>query len=248
MTSPANDPHLPGPDLPPPPGAATPPGSPGTSPGGGWAGPGAQPGQPAGGPSPQGGPSWSAAAQPTPAGRAQPGLVLGVILIVVGGALLVGRLVDVSTAWPLWIIVPGLAMVAGSLFIPPRGGLGLAIPGAIIATVGGVLWVQETYGLYSTWAYAWALVAPTSVGLAMLVYGLAQRDRDLAADGLRTTFVGLVLFSAFGLFFEGVIGLNGYAIANLDEALPYLALGLGVVLVVVSLFTGRRRPDRGSRV
>jgi hypothetical protein len=155
--------------------------------------------------------------------------------------------VDISAAWPLWMIVPGLAMVAGSLFIPPRGGLGLAIPGAIIATVGGVLWVQETYGLYSTWAYAWALVAPTSVGLAMLVYGLAQRDRELAADGLRTTFVGLVLFAAFGLFFEGVLGLNGYAIANLDEALPYLALGLGVVLVVVSLFTGRRRPDRSSR-
>jgi hypothetical protein len=172
--------------------------------------------------------------------------VFGVVLIVVGAALLIGQLTDVADAWPVWLIVPGLAMVAGSLFIPPRGGLGLAIPGAIIAMVGVILGVQEAYGLYSTWAYAWALVAPTSVGLAMLLYGLAQRDGELASDGLRTTFVGLVLFSAFALFFEGVLGLNGYAIANLDQVLPYLAIALGVVLVVVSLFTGRRHRDRGA--
>jgi hypothetical protein len=248
MTTP-DDPRSPDPDLPPPPAGGMPPGSSWPASGGGWtgAGAGAPPGHAASAPSAWQGTSWEAAPQPAPAARAQPGLVLGVILIIVGGALLVGRVVDISAAWPLWMIVPGLAMVAGSLFIPPRGGLGLAIPGAIIASVGGVLWVQETYGLYTSWLYAWALVAPTSVGLAMLVYGLAQRDRELAVDGLRTTFVGLVLFAVLGLFFEGVLGLNGYAIANLDEALPYLALGLGVVLVVVSLFTGRRRPDRSSR-
>jgi hypothetical protein len=169
-----------------------------------------------------------------------------VILIVVGAALLIGQLTDVAEAWPVWLIVPGLAMVAGSLFIPPRGGLGLAIPGAILATVGAILAVQETYGLYSTWAYTWALVAPTSVGLAMLIYGLAQRDGELARDGLRTTFVGLALFAGFALFFEGINGLNGYAIANLDQVLPYLALGLGVVMVVASLFTGRRHRDGGA--
>lgn len=219
MTSPTSDPTTSGPSLPPPP-------APGAAQGASW--------QPAPGPS------------PTPARRAQPALVFGVVLIVVGAALLLGRLTDLSEAWPVWLIVPGLAMVAGSLFIPPRGGLGLAIPGAIIAMVGAILGVQEAYGLYSTWAYAWALVAPTSVGLAMLVYGLAQRDGELASDGLRTTFVGLVLFAAFALVFEGVLGLNGYAIANLDQVLPYLAIGLGVVLVVVSLFTGRRHRDPGT--
>ena len=194
--------------------------------------------------------SWQAQPEPSPAlaRRAQPALVFGVMLIVVGAALLIGQLSNVAGAWPVWIVVPGLAMLAGSLFIPPRGGLGLAIPGAILATVGAILGVQETYGLYSTWAYAWALVAPTSVGVAMLVYGLAQRDGELVSDGMRTTFVGLVLFAAFALFFEGVLGVNGYAIPNLDEVLPYLAIALGVVLVVVSLFTGRRRGDRGAGV
>ncbi len=238
MTSPTGDPNAPGPGLPPPPAPASPPGGTWPAVSGGWTGPGPQP-APQIGPQPASQtPSWTA--PPAPVRHVQPGLVLGVILIVVGGALLVGQVTDLSTAWPVWLIVPGLAMVAGSLFIPPRGGLGLAIPGAILATVGAILGVQEAFGLYSTWAYAWALVAPTSVGVAMLVYGLARRDGDLAADGLRTTAVGLILFGSFALFFEGVIGLNGYAIANLDQALPYLVLGFGVFLVVASFIGGRR--------
>ena len=127
------------------------------------------------------------------------------------------RVVDLSfggATWPLWIVVPGVAMLVGSFFIPPRGGLGLAIPGAIVTMVGLILWVQEAYDLYATWAYAWALVAPTAPGLGMLLYGLVQRDGELARDGLRTTLVGLGLFLGFTLFFEGVLGLSGSPIAE----------------------------------
>ena len=174
----------------------------------------------------------------------------GIVLVVIGVVVLLIRLVDTtlgSSSWPLWIIVPGLVMLIGSLAIPPRGGLGLAIPGTILALVGGILWVQDAYGLYGTWAYAWALVAPTAPGLAMLVYGLARGDRDLAADGFRTTLVGLGLFLGFGLFFEGVVGISGHRIANLDEVLPYVVIGFGALLVVASLFTGRRdRRDAGG--
>jgi hypothetical protein len=182
---------------------------------------------------------------PAPANGQQAGLVMGVILVVVGAAFLVGRVVDVSLgpdAWPLWIIVPGVVMLVGSFAIPPRNGLGLAIPGAIITMVGLILWVQEAYDLYATWAYAWALVAPTGPGLGMLLYGLARSDRELAGDGLRTTLVGLGLFFGFALFFEGVIGLSGNRIAGLDDALPYAAIGLGVLLVVLSLFGRREKP------
>ncbi len=179
-----------------------------------------------------------------PARSAPPGLVAGIILVVIGAAFLVGRVVEVSlgsVTWPLWIVVPGVAMLVGSFFIPPRGGLGLAIPGAIVTMVGLVLWVQATWGLYASWAYAWALVAPTAPGLGMLLYGLVHRDRDLVAEGLRVTLVGLGLFVGFALFFEGAIGLSGSPIANLDEILPYALVVLGVVMVVASLFTGGRR-------
>ncbi len=232
MTTP--DPTTPPPASPTPPPASPPPSSPPPS------------GAPSG-PSPTGTPFDAPAPGAPVASRPAPtpaGLVLGIILVVVGAIVLVSRIVDLTiggSAWPLWVIVPGLAMLAGSFAIPPRGGLGLAIPGAIIAMVGVVVWVQDAYGLYATWAYAWALVAPTAVGLGMLAYGLVRGDGELAADGLRTTLVGLGLFLGFALFFEGVVGLSGHRIENLDQVLPYAAIGLGVVLVVASLFTGPRR-------
>jgi hypothetical protein len=159
----------------------------------------------------------------------------------------VSRLADItlgSHSWPLWIIVPGLAMLVGSFAIPPRGGLGLAIPGAIIAMVGAVRWVQETYDVYASWAYAWALVAPTAVGLGMLAYGLVRGDRVLVSDGLRPTLVGLALFAGFARFFEGVLGISGHPIENLDSVLPYAAIGIGILLVLASLFAGPRERDR----
>ncbi len=175
-------------------------------------------------------------------GSPQLALIGGVILVVIGTMFLVGRVLDITLgahAWPLWIIVPGLAMLTGSLFIPSRGGVGLAIPGAIVTMAGLVLWVQESYGLYETWAYAWALVAPTGPGLGMLVYGLARGDRELVGDGLRLTLIGLGLFLGFALFFEGAIGLSGERLAGLDEALPFVVIGLGGLMVVLSLIRGR---------
>jgi hypothetical protein len=170
--------------------------------------------------------------------------VVGIVLVVIGVVLLAIRVLDSAlgdNAWPLWLIVPGVAMVAGSLAIPNRGGLGLAVPGTILAIVGGILWVQAVYGLYATWAYAWALVAPTGPGLAMLLYGAARGDREVAADGFRTALVGLALFGGFAFFFEGVVGLSGHRIQNLDQVLPYAAIGLGALLLVGSLVGGRRK-------
>lgn len=194
-------------------------------------------------------PSWTVNARPPAQEQTAPGLVAGIVLVVIGVAFLLVRVVDITlgaSSWPLWLIVPGLAMLAGSLAIPPRGGLGLAVPGTILAIVGGILWVQEYYGLYATWAYAWALVAPTGPGLAMLLYGLVRGDRELAGDGFRTLLVGIGLFLGFAFFFEGVVGISGHRIANLDEVLPYVVIGFGVLLVVASLFGGGRR-DRGDR-
>ncbi len=200
---------------------------------------GTGPGSPAPGPTAYG-PTPS---RPARTGPAPAGIVVGIILVVVGAIVLIGRVTDVAlgaSAWPLWLIVPGAAMVIASFAIPPRGGLGLAIPGAMLAMVGIVLWIQSAYNLYASWAYAWALVAPTAVGLGMLFYGMARGDGELVRDGLRTTATGIALFFGFALFFEGVIGLSGQRFPNVRENLPYLAIGLGVVLVVLSLFTGRR--------
>lgn len=174
-------------------------------------------------------------------------LVAGVILVVVGVAFLAGRFVTVELGvetWPLWIVVPGVAMLIGSLFVPDRGGVGLAIPGGIVTMVGLVLWVQSATDLYATWAYAWALVAPGGVGVGMLLFGLFRGDAEIVANGLRTILVAVGLFLGFAFFFEAVIGLSGNRIAGLDTILPAALVGLGVIVLVMA-FIPRRRSAAG---
>ena len=181
--------------------------------------------------------------RPNAASGSTPALVFGVLLVGVGGLLLLTRLTDISLggdAWPLWLVVPGVACLVASFALPQRQGLGLAIAGSIVTTIGLILWVQETYDAYATWAYAWALVAPTAPGVGTLLYGAAKGDGELVRNGLRSTFAGLVLFAGFALFFEGVIGLSGEPVAAFGDVLPFAVIGLGVLLVVASVAGGRR--------
>jgi hypothetical protein len=117
----------------------------------------------------------------------------------------------------------------------------MMIPGGIIATVGLLLLYQSTYDAYATWAYAWALVAPGSVGVSLTTYGLLHRRWELLDAGLRTTAVGLGLFIGFGLFFENIIGIgdNG-STTTMRSLLPALAVAMGVIIVLLSLRPGPR--------
>ncbi len=225
---------------PPPPPAAVPPPT-------GAAGPSAAPAEPAWpGLASVPSPSTGAAPLAPPPGAASgstPALVFGVLLVGVGGLLLLTRLTDISLggdSWPLWLVVPGVACLVASFAMPQRQGLRLAIAGAIVTTIGLILWEQETSDAYATWAYAWALVAPTAPCVGTLLYGAVKGDGELVRNGLRMTLVGLALFAGFALFFEGVIGLSGEPIAAVDEVLPFAVIGLGALLVVASVAGNRR--------
>ena len=175
------------------------------------------------------------------------GLALGVLLIVGGALFLVGEQFNIDWGrygWPAFVVVPGAAMLVLGLAIPNEAGLGLAIPGGIIASVGLILAFQAATDTYASWAYAWALVAPGSVGVSLFLYGLLHRRLDLLDAGLRSAAVGLGLFVGFGLFFENVIGLDdGAKTTALRDAMPFLAVALGVIIVVLNVLP---RPHRGS--
>ena len=171
-------------------------------------------------------------------------VILGAILIIAGAAFLVTNVTGfaLDAAWPLFIIIPGLVLVAASFAAGGEAGGGLAIAGSIVTTVGLILAVQEATGLYATWAYAWALVAPGSVGVGMFLFGTFTDRADLRLAGLRLAGIGLALFVGFALFFEGVIGLSSDGPPPLEGLLPVALIALGAILVLGSLF-GRRRPD-----
>ena len=137
------------------------------------------------------------------------------------------------------MLAPGIVLFAAGVAVGGKAGLGLAIPGGIVSMVGVVLTFQSATGLWGTWAYAWALVAPGGIGLAFVLYGLLTGQGDIARGGVPILLTGIGLFIGFGLFFEGVLDLTG------EDGVPELLLAgalvaLGVVVVLYGLL--RRQP------
>lgn len=175
-------------------------------------------------------------------------LLVGSILVVGGIAALALRLAGVDvidvvgdSGWPLFVIIPGLVLLAASLFpVAPRG-VGFAVAGSIVTMVGLVLLYQETTGHYESWAYAWALVGPGAAGLGLLGYGLLFRQRDLVTPGLWLVTISAVVFTVGFWFFETVFD-TGRVPADLETWWPVVFIGVGVVVLVAGLLgTGRRR-------
>jgi hypothetical protein len=171
-------------------------------------------------------------------------LVLGALLIALGAVFLATEQFHLDVAhygWPVFVIVPGV--------IPHEAGLGLAIPGGIVMTTGLILAYQDVTGAWASWAYMWALIAPGSVGATLILFGLLHRRMDLVDGGTRTAAVGLGLFICFGLFFENVIGIDvAHPNSIVHDGLPFLAVTMGVLIVVANLIPSpRSRRDRSGQ-
>lgn len=170
-------------------------------------------------------------------------IVLGLALVILGGLALLGRMFSIDLlglGWPIFVIAPGIALFAAGVAVGGMAGVGLAIPGGIVTMVGVVLSFQAATGLWATWAYAWALVAPGGVGIALVTYGLLTGQGDLVRNGVPVLLTGLGLFVAFGLFFEGVIGLSGEPFLLGSDLLPIVLIAAGGLLLLWSLLRGRR--------
>jgi len=172
------------------------------------------------------------------------GVVVGLVLIGLGALFLLERVTGIALAdagWPLFVIVPGIVLLGWGVASPGKEGSGLAIAGGITTVVGLILAVQNATDLWATWAYAWALVGAGGSGLGLLGHGLAQGDRGEVRNGVRSIGTGLALFVAFGLFFEGLIGLSGEPFLTGDLG-PIVLVAVGVVVIVVALARGRTAP------
>ncbi len=136
--------------------------------------------------------------------------VVGLLLIAVGAIALVLRTIGVNLfesigpwGWPFFIIVPGVVLLALSLAPVPPKGVGFAIGGAVVTTVGSLLLYQSRTGHWESWSYAWALI-PTMAGVAMTLYGLLAGAHGLVSSGSRMASIAFGLFLVGGWFFEGL--------------------------------------------
>lgn len=166
----------------------------------------------------------------------------GGLLIILGIMLLVGQIFDIHLGqylWPFTIIVPGILLFMGALALEDEPAKALAIIGGIVTTAGVVMLVMALTDLWASWAYAWALVAPTGPGLGLWLLGTLKGRADLVQSGRDLIRIGLIIFAVAAAFFELVLGLHGFSLG--DYGLPLLLIGLGLLLLVRNIRAGWRQ-------
>lgn len=154
------------------------------------------------------------------------GLLFGIILILVGAALIVLQMYPALRQWvdwPMFVIGIGVVFLIASVV---TGNGDLAIPGFINAGVGGILYYQNLTGDWNSWSYIWTLI-PGFIGLGILVSNLINRDP------VERSGVTLMILSAaaFALFYLGEHFNVGW-----EMLWPVALVVVGILIIVRNVF------------
>lgn len=167
-------------------------------------------------------------------------LVGGVLLIVFGLLALASQLFDGfnfwNNLWPLIIIGAGLVFFAG-MFAGGKSAASLAVPGAIVTTVGLILFVQNLTGNWESWSYGWTIIL-MAVGLGFFIAGKYGGNEHYRQSGLRVLMIGAILFVVFGVFFG--MFYNSFGLSNIVFPSLFILLGLYLVLKRTGIFPNAR--------
>jgi hypothetical protein len=105
---------------------------------------------------------------------------------------------------------------------------------------GIILFVQNLTGQWQSWAYAWALLFPGAIGLGQYLWGTRVNDARAVHRGEKTMQTAFILFVAFGLFFELVLGIGGFHLGAAGRIIvPVLLIAGGATLYITSTMGGR---------
>jgi hypothetical protein len=138
-------------------------------------------------------------------------------LIAVGLFFFVARLVHVNLweyAWPVLILLPGLLMLwpAYTATSERKNRLSfLAVPGAVVTLLAGLLFVNSLTGYWRGWSYLWPLLPAAAV--AGLMYARRFDVKSPIHENGRRLVRGLLLMTmGLALFFELMLfhGLGAY--------------------------------------
>ena len=167
--------------------------------------------------------------------RSNPGsLIAGAALIAVGLLALAGQLFRGfnfwGTIWPFFIIGAGALFFVG-MFTGGRSAAGLAIPGSILVAIGSMLFLQNLFDHWESWAYGWTVIL-IAVGVGIYIMGRYTENPGQRASGLSLIRVGAILFVIFAGFFEMIFN---------DFALSRFIFPTALILLGIYLIFGRSR-------
>ena len=172
--------------------------------------------------------------------RTTGGLIGGTVLIAIGLLSLASRIFDNFNwgfFWPFIVIGVG-AIFFVAMFAGGKQTAAFAIPGSIIGGIGLVLLFQNIFQRWESMSYFWTFIV-IFVGLGIYLMGLYGGDEGQKQSGWRVMKVGIVLFVAFGAFFEILIFSS---FNNLIFPILLILLGVYLVLSRTGLFGKRDNP------
>ena len=136
----------------------------------------------------------------------------GIILILLGVFFLFWQMApenisgwfDRNFSWPFYVIGTGLIFLLLAI-VTAEGGL--AVPGAIIGGIGGILFYQNLTGDWVSWAYIWVLI-PGLVGLGLFIGSLISKDmRHERRTGLNMFMISFIItLFLWAVFHFGMTG------------------------------------------
>jgi peptidoglycan/LPS O-acetylase OafA/YrhL len=163
-------------------------------------------------------------------------LAVGLVLILLGLLFFAQRQIpavsqwmDMYMQWPLNIVAAGVLILIFGLLI---GVPAMAIPAAVVAGIGGILYYQVRTEDMQSWSYMWALI-PGFVGVGSILAGLLSRNMQEVRSGANAIAASAVLFIVFAAFFGKLALLGNYGPA-------ILLVLLGVWILVQGLWRNRR--------
>jgi cytochrome bd-type quinol oxidase subunit 2 len=170
-------------------------------------------------------------------------ITFGILLILAGALFLAVELIPAFNEWytqfanwPFWVVGPGLIFVFAAII---SGVSALAIPGAIISGIGGILYYQQVNNDWQSWAYAWALI-PGFVGVGIFIMHLLDgRVKKAFKEGGNLILTSAVMFLLFGSLMRSVFGQEPF----FGQYWPVLIIIWGVWMLIKPLL----RDSKGTK-
>lgn len=163
--------------------------------------------------------------------RSNPGsLIVGAALIAFGLLALAGQVFRGfdfwGVIWPFLIVGVGALFFVG-MFSGGQSAAGLAIPGSIFIAVGLMLFLQNLFDHWESWAYGWTVIL-MAVGVGIYIMGRYTENPGQRASGLSLLKIGAILFVIFAGFFEMIF--NSFAFSRFLFPAALILFGIYLIL------------------